>query len=147
MIAKDSTVAVNFLVLDTDGFPATGQASNINAAIYINGTLSDTVSSGISQIDARNLPGWYKFNYTFNSVGNVFVKFVATNNSNLSISPWEDNVIIIPENELKALQSAILHWAVSGNTLYLYNSDNTTLGTYTLTRDSSGNIIQMQPTN
>lgn len=48
-------------------------------------------------------------------------------------------------SEVQLLISGILHWAVSGNTLTLYNNNNTSLGTYTLTRDSSGNITSVTP--
>ena len=48
-------------------------------------------------------------------------------------------------SEVQLLASGMLHWAVSGNTLTLYNNNNTSLGTYTLTRDSEGNITSVTP--
>ena len=88
MIAKDSTVAVNFLVLDTDGFPATGQASNISASISINGATATAISDTISEKGS----GWYKFNHNFDTAGNAFITFTATN---CVIMPWEDEVVEI----------------------------------------------------
>lgn len=86
MIAKDSTVAVNFLVLDTDGFPATGQASNISASISINGAQATAIADTITEKGS----GWYYFNHTFSIAGNVFIEFAATD---CIIMPWEDEVV------------------------------------------------------
>lgn len=43
------------------------------------------------------------------------------------------------------VESAILHWTTEGNTLTLYNSSDTAIGTYTLTRDSKGVITAIEP--
>ena len=43
------------------------------------------------------------------------------------------------------VESAILHWTTSDNTLTLYNSSDTAIGTYTLTRDSKGVITAIEP--
>ena len=47
--------------------------------------------------------------------------------------------------DLDKLLAGILYWAVVANTLTLYNSNNTVLATYTLTRDTEGNIIKVEP--
>lgn len=86
MIAKDTTVAVNFLVLDTDGFPATGKTSSISAVISINGTQATSISDTV--VEKGN--GWYYFTHNFGTAGNVFIEFSATN---CIIEPWEDEVI------------------------------------------------------
>ena len=133
MIVKGSTTIVNFYVADTDGLPATGQASNISASISINGATATAISATISEKDSTNLPGWYEFEYTFNTAGNTFITFTA---ANCVIMPWEDDVIEM---------AALVNWAVSGSTLTLYNADNTVAGTYVITRDSSGNITSVRP--
>lgn len=244
MIAKDTTTTVNFYVADTDGLPATGKASSITASISIDGGSASSISATISETDSTNLPGWYRFTYTFSTAGNVFITFTC---SGCTIMPWEEQVIdiaskvwshniggssaqsllsdisiglptessiadavwcwtsanagdtptvnstyqkmlAIPANvwvvpsraltsisvsyqgdnytlataadildiynavtfcatssEVQLLASGMLHWAVSGNTLTLYNNNNTSLGTYTLTRDSEGNITSVTP--
>ncbi len=224
MIAKGSTTIVNFYVTDTDGIPATGQASNISASISIDGGSAATISATISEKDSTNLPGWYKFEYTFNTAGNAFITFSC---SGCIIMPWEEQVVelsassapsasdiayavwndkntypifqgeypkgyyqanppivnvwgqqaypqqtatygdllkgtatnvsavkaktynlpISPASsaDLAKVLSGLLHWTVSANTLTLYDSSNNSLGTYSLTRDSSGNITGVTP--
>lgn len=228
MIAKGSSTIVNFYVADTDGLPATGQASNIAASISIDGGSATTISATISEKDSNNLPGWYEFEYTFNTEGNAFITFSC---SGCIIMPWEEQVVdldyliapsasevaeevwtttlsgvtttvnstyqkmigisanvwAVPVRSLTSLNvtyqgttnelatasdigyiynvmakstelsglaksadiekilSGLLHWTVSANTLTLYDSSNNSLGTYTLTRDSSGNITGVTP--
>lgn len=103
MIAKDSTSAVNFLVLDTDGFPATGQASNITATISINGATATSISDTITEKGS----GWYYFNHTFGTAGNAFITFTA---ANCVIMPWEEEVVEMASGSLTAQQV----WEYSG---------------------------------
>ena len=90
MIAKGTTTIVNFYVTDTDGIPATGQASNISASISIDGGSATTISATISEKDSTNLPGWYEFEYTFSTAGNAFITFSC---SGCIIMPWEEQVV------------------------------------------------------
>lgn len=146
MIVKGSTTVVNFFVIGADGFPATGKSSSITANISINGASPTTFSGTISERDSTNAPGWYTFEYTFNTVGNVFITFDATD---CSIAPWEEEVCEINLSgldKLDSVYSSVLNWAVANNTLTLYGSGNTVLATFNLTRDSSGNIISVRPT-
>ena len=136
MIAKGTTVTVNFYAITTDGLAATGQASNITATISINGNTATAISDTITEKGS----GWYKFNHTFNTAGNAFIEFSA---SGCVIMPWEDNVVDL--TAIDTALSGLLHWTVSSNTLTLYNPTNTAIGTYTLTRDSSGNITSVTP--
>lgn len=92
MIAKDTTTIVRFYVTTTDGFPATGQASNISANISIDGDTATAITATISESDSTNLPGWYEFEYTFDTVGNAFITFTA---SGCIIMPWEEQVVEI----------------------------------------------------
>lgn len=142
MIVKGSTTVVNFFVVDTDGFPATGKSSSITANISINGASPTTFSGTISERDSTNAPGWYKFEYTFNTVGNVFITFSATD---CIIPPWEEEVCEVNLSKLESVYSSVLNWAVANNTLTLYGSGNTVLATFNLTRDSSGNITSVRP--
>lgn len=103
MIAKNTTSAVNFLVLDLDGFPSTGQASNITATISINGATATAIADTITEKGA----GWYYFNHAFNTAGNVFIEFSATN---CTIMPWEDDVVEMASGSLTAQQV----WEYSG---------------------------------
>ena len=90
MIAKDTTTIVRFYVTTTDGFPATGQASNISASISLDGDTATAITATISESDSTNLPGWYEFEYTFNTAGNAFITFTA---SGCIIMPWEEQVV------------------------------------------------------
>lgn len=90
MIAKGSTTIVNFYVADTDGLPATGQASNISASISLDGGTATTINATISEKDSTNLPGWYEFEYTFSTAGNAFITFSCTG---CIIMPWEEQVV------------------------------------------------------
>ncbi|MBR0238055.1 MAG: DUF1320 family protein [Thermoguttaceae bacterium] len=92
MIAKGTTTIVNFYVIDTDGFPATGQASNITVSISFDGGTATTISATISEKDSTNLPGWYAFEYTFNTAGNAFITFTC---SGCIIMPWEEQIVEI----------------------------------------------------
>lgn len=92
MIPKDTTTTVNFYVADTDGLPATGQASNITVSISIDGGTAAAISATISEKDSTNLPGWYAFEYTFNTAGNAFITFTC---SGCIIMPWEEQIVEI----------------------------------------------------
>lgn len=92
MITKGTTTIVRFYVTTTDGFPATGKASNITAAISINGNTATAISDTISESDSTNLPGWYEFEHTFITAGNAFITFSC---ANCMIMPWEDDVVEI----------------------------------------------------
>ena len=46
---------------------------------------------------------------------------------------------------ISKLDSSVLHWAATVNTLTLYDSNNATLAEYTLTRDGGGNITAIAP--
>lgn len=145
MIVKGSTVAVYFYVTDTSGFPATGKAASISGSYVPNGLWAARLSLTrvpISEVDSFDCPGWYVFQYTFNDVGTAFFVFQCTD---CIIAPWEEQVVDMDFGILKDIKSGILHWSVSSNTLTLYDSSNNSLGTYTLTRDSSGNIIAVTP--
>ena len=146
MITKGTTTIVRFYVTDTDGLPATGKASSITAAISINGATATAITDTISESDSTNLPGWYEFEHTFNTAGNAFITFSC---ANCVIMPWEEEVCEINLSGLDSLDSvysSVLNWTVSVNTLTLYNSDSTVLSTFTISRDSSGNIIGVRPT-
>ncbi|MBQ3349210.1 MAG: hypothetical protein IJG38_02315 [Thermoguttaceae bacterium] len=135
MIVKGQNAIVNFYATTIDGEGATGKTSNdITVKMSTNGGALTTVSGlTISEMDSTNMPGWYRFSYTFNTVGNVFLSFSC---ADCKIMPWEDDVIEM---------AALVNWAVSGSTLTLYNADNTVAGTYVITRDSSGNITSVRP--
>ena len=90
MIAKDTTTIVRFYATTTDGFPATGQASNISASISLDGDTATAIIATISESDSTNLPGWYEFEYTFNTVGNAFITFTC---ANCRIMPWEEDIV------------------------------------------------------
>lgn len=107
MIAKNTTVTVNFLVLDTDGFPATGQASNITASISINGATATTISDTITEKGS----GWYYFNHIFDTAGNIFITFAA---SGCVIMPWEDEVAEISAPSASTVASAVWNWTATG---------------------------------
>lgn len=86
----------------------------------------------------------------YNSIGNVvsygdLLKGTATNVS--AVKAKTDNLPISPASsaDLAKVLSGLLHWTVANNTLTLYDSSNNSLGTYTLTRDSSGNITGVTP--
>lgn len=90
MIPKDTTTIVRFYVTTPDGFPATGQASNISASISIDGDTATAIIATISESDSTNLPGWYEFEYTFDTVGNAFITFTC---ANCRIMPWEEDIV------------------------------------------------------
>jgi len=90
MIAKDTTTIVRFYVTTTDGFPATGKASSISANISIDGDTATAITATISESDSTNLPGWYEFEYEFDTAGNAFITFSC---ANCRIMPWEENVV------------------------------------------------------
>ena len=90
MIAKDTTTIVRFYVTTTDGFPATGKASSISANISIDGDTATAITATISESDSTNLPGWYEFEYTFDTVGNAFITFTC---ANCRIMPWEEDIV------------------------------------------------------
>ena len=91
MIEKDTTTIVRFYVTTaSDGFPAMGQAANISASISIGGGIASSISATITETDSTNLPGWYEFEYEFDTVGNAFITF---NCSGCAIMPWEENVV------------------------------------------------------
>lgn len=90
MIAKDTATIVRFYVIDTDGFPATGKASSISANISIDGGTAIAITATITESDSTNLPGWYEFEYTFDTAGNAFITFTA---ANCIIMPWEEEVV------------------------------------------------------
>ena len=46
---------------------------------------------------------------------------------------------------LNTLNASILHWTATASTLTLYDSTGASIGSYTLTRDSSGNITAIAP--
>ena len=92
MIAKDTTTIVRFYATTTDGFPATGQASNISASISLDGDTAIAITATITESDSTNLPGWYEFEYTFDTAGNAFITFTA---ANCIIMPWEEQVVEI----------------------------------------------------
>ena len=148
MIVTGTNTTVNFFVADSDGLPATGKDSSITATISMNGDSATAITDTIYEIDSTNQPGWYRFNHTFGVAGNAFIAFACTN---CLITPWEDEIVDLPIAGLKTsmdkLNAGILNWSVSGNTLTLYNADSTQLAQCTITRDSSGNIIQIEPTN
>jgi len=45
----------------------------------------------------------------------------------------------------KDLNAGVLNWSVTANALTIYNDNNTVRGTYTLTRDTDGNITRILP--
>ena len=91
MIAKDTTTIVRFYVTNaSDGFPAIGQAANISASISIDGGTASSISATITETDSTNLPGWYEFEYTFNTEGNAFITFSC---ANCRIMPWEEDIV------------------------------------------------------
>ena len=92
MIAKDTTTIVRFYATTTDGFPATGKASSITAAISMDGGSATAITDTIYEIDSTNLPGWYKFEHPFNTAGNAFITFTC---ANCKIMPWEEQVVEI----------------------------------------------------
>lgn len=110
MIAKDSTTIVNFYVTDTDGLPATGQASNISASISIDGGNATSISATISEKDSINLPGWYEFEYTFNTAGNAFITFSCTG---CIIMPWEEQVVEVTGSSASDIATAV--WSDTSN--------------------------------
>ena len=143
MIPKGSTIGVYIYVSTEDGLPATGKASSILGTYYINDVYGAELSlSGVTfiEIDDFKAPGWYMFSYTFNDVGTAFMIFQC---DGCIIAPWEEQIVDLSSVD-KAV-AGLLHWAVSSNTLTLYNPTNTSLGTYTLTRDSEGNITSVTP--
>lgn len=149
MIVKNTTSTVNFFVADSDGLPATGKASSITATITMNGdSTSTTISEPISEIHSTEQPGWYRFNYPFSTAGNAFITFTCTG---CKIMPWEEQVVEMSGSTdsllpvLNAIKAGMLNWAVSGNTLTIKSDTNSVLGTYTLTRDTDGNIIKVAP--
>lgn len=46
---------------------------------------------------------------------------------------------------LNSVKAGVLNWVVSGNTLTIKDDSGTSLRTYTLTRDTAGNIIKVEP--
>lgn len=143
MIPKGSTIGVYIYVSTEDGLPATGKASSIVGSYFINtlGSMKTAIQGAtFEEIDPDYAPGWYEFPFTFNDVGTIFMIFQC---DGCIIAPWEEQVVDLSSVD-KAV-AGLLHWAVSSNTLTLYNSTNTSLGTYTLTRDSSGNITSVTP--
>lgn len=111
MITTGSTTTVNFFVADTDGLPATGQASNISASISIDGGTETAISETITEIDSTNQPGWYRFNYTFATAGNAFITFVC---SGCVIMPWEENIVELSGGSApSAADVATAVWAYS----------------------------------
>jgi len=84
MIAKDTTSTVNFYAMNTDGTPATGKT--ITATISINGATATAIADTITEIG----DGWYKFNHSFNTAGNILIFFSCTG---CVIPPWEDDVV------------------------------------------------------
>lgn len=110
MITKDTTTTVNFFVTDTNGLPATGQASNITATISINGATATAISDTITEKGS----GWYYFNHLFGTAGNVFITFAATG---CVIMPWEDDVVEISASSAPSastIASAVWNWTVTG---------------------------------
>ena len=86
MIAKDTTSTVNFYAMNTDGTPATGKT--ITATISINGATATAIADTITEIG----DGWYKFNHSFNTAGNILIFFSCTG---CVIPPWEDDVVVV----------------------------------------------------
>lgn len=86
MIAKDTTSTVNFYAMNTDGTPATGKT--ITATISINGATATAIADTITEIG----DGWYKFNHSFSTAGNILIFFSCTG---CVIPPWEDDVVVV----------------------------------------------------
>ena len=114
MIAKDTTITVNFFVTDTDGLPATGQASNITATISINGGTATAISDTITEKGS----GWYKFNHLFGTAGNAFIEFSC---SGCTIMPWEDDVVELASGSApSASDIALAVWSYEDENNILY---------------------------
>lgn len=114
MIAKDTTTIVRFYVTTADGFPATGKASSISANISIDGGTATAISSTITESDSTNLPGWYEFEYTFNTEGNAFITFTC---ANCRIMPWEEDIVEVSGSSAPSaatVANAVWNWTVSG---------------------------------
>lgn len=200
MIVKGVSTVVNFYATDASGQPADDLLDNTLAIRLLqNGDTGTNIRSSVDVRANPSLNGWYRFSYTFNTAGNVFIAFSA---SGYVIAPWEDTVVDLPSSSgptandvamavwgpngytildtwlqagqntplksivpavwanptrtitsspsdltdvLNAIKAGILNWQVANNTLTLYNDSGTSLGTYTLTRDTAGNIIRVEP--
>lgn len=143
MIAKGSNVAVYIYVMTNGGLPATGKASSITGYYVPNGSWSSKVAltgTIFTELDSTDYPGWYVFQYTFNTAGTAFFAF---NCEGCTIAPWEEQVVDL--SALNDIKSGVLNWAVAGNTLTLYNDSGTATGTFDITTDTEGNIVKVEP--
>lgn len=69
------------------------------------------------------------------------IKDITIDTSDLAKS---SEVAVLAELQ-KDLNAGVLNWSVTANALTIYNDNNTVRGTYTLTRDSDGNITRILP--
>lgn len=113
------------------------------------GSFAYTTNS-VSAVDATNAPGLYQcqFTQTECNCDQLVVQCAFANGDNPAVIGIFQMQTAMPDlsSFVQLVESGILHWATSEDTLTLYDSSDNAIGTYTLTRDSKGVITAIAPT-
>ena len=112
------------------------------------GAFAYTTNSVLA-VDATNAPGLYQCQLTQTECNcdQLVIQCTMATGDNPAVIGIFQMQTAIPDlsSFVQLVESGILHWATSENTLTLYDSTDTAIGTYTLTRDSKGVIIAIEP--
>ena len=136
-----------FVARDSAGMGRTG----LYPALKISkdgGAFAYTTNS-VSAVDATNAPGLYQCQLTQTECNcdQLVIQCTMATGDNPAVIGIFQMQSAIPDlsSFVQLVESGILHWSTTADTLTLYNSSNTSIGTYTLTRDSSGVITAIAP--
>ena len=112
------------------------------------GSFAYTTNS-VSAVDATNAPGLYQCQLTQTECNcdQLVIQCTMATGDNPAVIGIFQMQTAIPDlsSFVQLVESGILHWSTTADTLTLYDSSNTSIGTYTLTRDSSGVITAIAP--
>ena len=112
------------------------------------GTFAYTTNS-VSAVDATNAPGLYQCQLTQTECNcdQLVIQCTMATGDNPAIIGIYEMETPIPDlsSFIELVESGILHWSTTADTLTLYDSSDNAIGTYTLTRDSKGVITAISP--
>ncbi len=112
------------------------------------GSFAYTTNS-VSAVDATNAPGLYQCQLTQTECNcdQLVIQCTMATGDNPAVIGIFQMQSAIPDlsSFVQLLESGMLHWSTTADTLTLYDSSDTAIGTYTLTRDSKGVITAIAP--
>ena len=112
------------------------------------GSFAYTTNS-VSAVDATNAPGLYQCQLTQTECNcdQLVIQCTMATGDNPAIIGIYKMESPIPDlsSFVQLVESGILHWSTTADTLTLYDSSDNAIGTYTLTRDSKGVITAIAP--